>query len=75
MGKDFVAFFEIENRNRNITNTLLGLENVIHFHYTFTIMSIISPPFHYYVTTFIPLSLSLGHLYVFPIFIISKPFK
>ena len=49
---------------------LLSLENVIHFHYTFTIISIISPPFHYYVTTFIPLPLSLDHIYVFPNFII-----
>ena len=58
-----------------IVNWLLSLENVIHFHYTFTIMSIISPPFHYYVTTFILLSLSLGHIYVFPVFINSKIFK
>ena len=54
---------------------VFSLENVIHFHYNFTIMSIISPPFHYYVTTFIPLSLSLGKNYVFLIFINSKPFK
>lgn len=47
----------------------------LHFHYYVHYITSISPPFHYYVTTFIPLSLSLGYLYVFPIFIISKPFK
>jgi len=33
---------------------VLSLENVIHFHYTFTIMSIISPPFHLHFTTMSP---------------------
>ena len=47
----------------------------LHFHYYVHYITSIAPPFHYYVTTFIPLSLSLGHIYVFPIFINSKSFK
>ena len=37
----------------------------LHFHYYVHYMTSISPPFHYYAITFIPLSLSLGHIYVF----------
>jgi len=33
---------------------MLSLENILHFHYTFTIMSIISPPFHLHFTTMSP---------------------
>jgi len=46
----------------------------LHFHYHVHYITSISPPFHYYVTTFIPLSLSLSHICVFPNFINSQPF-
>ena len=43
----------------------------LHFHYHVHYITSISPSFHYHVTTFISLSLLLGHIYVFPNFINS----